>query len=276
MDKMRVAIYDEDIEYSRRLMNYLNGKYGQQIDATAFSQKDHLVREVAEYGFDCVVTKDTDRIGAVPIIRILDEDTEDGYYRYGSAKSLAEKLVAGHHAEADLADRKEKLIGVYSLSEMGKRTEFALKKAGQLQGIYIGMEEFCSFDTDEYWMEDLLFLIRQRAEDVCQQLEEHLQWKDGVRCLPAARCFLDYRFMNDEDYRWFFEKLSEEIDCPIIFDIGIGNFTDFQLFANFDVLFFLKSATENGKKKEHMFMNLLAQEVPDIHEKIIFEKEEMS
>lgn len=274
IDKMRVAIYDEDVEYSRRLMNYLNGKYGQQIDAIAFSQKEHLVREAAEYGFDCVVTQDSDNIGAVPVIRIYDEETEDGYYRYGSAKELAEKLVSGYHGENNSLDTGEKIIGVYSVSEMGNRTYFALQKAKQLDGVYIGMEEFCSFETDEYWMEELLFLIRQRAEDICQKLKEHLQWYDGIRYLPAARCFLDYRFMNYEDYRWFFEILSNEINSPVVFDIGVGNFPDFQLFAIFDALFFLTSASEIGKKKEHVFMNLLAQEVPDIHEKIIFEKVE--
>ncbi|MDO4942920.1 MAG: hypothetical protein Q4E73_08830 [Lachnospiraceae bacterium] len=85
----------------------------------------------------------------------------------------------------------------------------------------------------------------------------------------------DIFLQQDEDYRWFFEKLSNEINRPVVFDIGVGNFPDFQLFAIFDALFFLTSVSEIGKKREHVFMNLLAQEVPDIHEKIIFEKEEI-
>lgn len=273
MDKIRVAIFDEDIQYSRRLMNYLNGKYGSQIDAAVFSTKEHLLKETAEYGFDCVVTQDPENIGAVSIIKICEDETEEGYYRYSSAKILAERLIEGQRGKIDLADKKEKIIGVYSLSGMDKRTEFAFRKAGQVQGIYIGMEEFCSFETDEYWMEELLFLIRQREESVCQQLEDHIQWKDGIRYLPSARCFLDYRFMNFEDYRWFIEKVSQEIDRPVVFDLGVGNFPDFRLFSMFDLLFFLTADSRIEKKKETVFLDLLAQEVSDIHQRIIFEKE---
>ena len=43
----------------------------------------------------------------------------------------------------------------------------------------------------------------------------------------------------------------------------------------FDTLYFLTSDAERGKRRENIFMNLLAQEVPDIHKKLIFEKEEM-
>ena len=99
MAKIRVAIYDEDVDYSLRLMNYLNGKYGRQIDAVAFSKKEHLMRETAEYGFDYVVTTDVEDIGAVPVIRIIEDEREDGYYRYGSAKTLAERIVTGFHSD---------------------------------------------------------------------------------------------------------------------------------------------------------------------------------
>ena len=275
MAKIRVAIYDEDVDYSLRLMNYLNGKYGRQIDAVAFSKKEHLMRETAEYGFDYVVTTDVEDIGAVPVIRIIEDEREDGYYRYGSAKTLAERIVTGFHSDPASMAATSRVIGVFSLSDIDRRTAFAIRKAGQLPGIYIGMEEFCTLDTTEYWMEELLFHIRQRTEDICRQIEEHLLWKDGVRYLPSARCFLDYRFLDYEDYRWFSEKLLEGMDVPVVFDIGIGSFPDFQVFSMFDTLYFLTSDAERGKRRENIFMNLLAQEVPDIHKKLIFEKEEM-
>jgi hypothetical protein len=275
MDKVRVAIYDEDVEYSKRLMNYLNGKYGEQIDAAAFSDKEHMVREVADYGFDCVVTNDVEDIGPISVVKICDKQTEEGYYRYGSAKMLAQKIVANQNLESCLSIQAGQMIAVYSILNANKRTEYAWKKAKELGGIYFGMEEFGGCDTEQYWMEELLFFIRERDWNICKQFEEHLIWKEGVRYLPSARCFLDYRYMSYEDYCWFLNKLSTSMNCPVIFDVGIGTFSDFRFFSLFDNLFFLTGNREEGKKKETVFLNLLSQEVENIHEKIVFVEEKV-
>jgi hypothetical protein len=270
MDKIKVAIYDEDVEYSKRLMNYLNRKYGEQIDAAAFSTKEHLVQEVAEYGFDCVVTNDTEDIGPVSVIRICEEQSEEGYYRYGSAKLLASKLMEKKDYSQVKSEQNGKMIAVYSISAADVRTTYAWEKAKEVQGIYIGMEEFGSQEMNTYWMEELLFLIRERDESVSEQLKENLIWKDGVKYLPSARCFLDYRSMNYEDYQWFIENFKDTVSCPVIFDIGVSCFSDFQIFSLFDDIYFLVGKSEIEKKKETVFLNLLGQEVENIHEKIIF------
>lgn len=272
-DKISVAIYDEDASYSKRLMNYLNAKHGKEIDAVAFSKKEQLIKEISEYGFDCVVTADISDIGAVNTIRICEQEGEEGYYRYGSAKELAMKLL-GYVGKEEIVSVKGKFLACYSVSGSSKRTEFAWKKAKESRGIYIGMEEFGTQEDRQHWMEELLFLIRTRKEDVCEQLKEHLMNENRISYLPSARCFLDYRHLELEDYQWFFEKLSEEISKPMIFDIGSGSFMDFSFFTLFDEIYFLKSKDEYMKKRETMFLNLIGQEVPDIHEKIIFLEEE--
>lgn len=274
MKKMRVAIYDEDAEYSQRLMNYLNGKYGEQIDATAFTKKEHFVREVADYGFDCVVSTDVDQIGPIPFVRICDEESEEGYYRYGSAKVLAQKLIDRANPKLQTMMLSGKMIAIYDVSGSYDRTRYAIQKAKEIQGIYIGLEEFCSLQTDDFWMEELVFLIRERDEDICHQLEEHLQWFEGLKVLPSARCYLDYRYMEFDDYEWFIQKLSEEQSRPMIFDIGSACLSDFQIFSLFDYIFFLTHECEEKKRQESIFLQLLSYEIPDIREKLIFVPEE--
>lgn len=272
-DQVRVAIYDEDASYSKRLMNYLNAKYGKEIDAVAFSKKEQLRKEIREYGFDCVVTADISDIGAVNTIRICQEEGEEGYYRYGSAKELAMRLLGYAGKQEEVSDGG-KFVACYSVSTSRKRKKLAWKKAKETKGIYIGMEEFCTKEDKEHWMEELLFFIRNRKEDICKQLQAHLRNEDRVSYLPSARCFLDYRHLELEDYQWFFEKLSNEISKTMVFDIGSGSFMDFSFFSFFDEIYFLKSKDEEIQKMETMFLNLIGQEVPDIHEKIIFLEEE--
>lgn len=274
MEKMRVAIYDEDTQYSQRLMNYLNGKYGEQIDATAFTKKEHFVREVADYEFDCVVSTAVDQIGSVPFVRICDEETEDGYYRYGSAKVLAQKLIDKANPKLQTMMITEKMIAIYDVSGSYDRTKYAIKKTKEVQGIYIGLEEFCSLQTEDFWMEELLFLIRERDEDICDQLAEHLQWMEGVKGLPSARCYLDYRYMEFEDYEWLIQKLSEDQNRPVIFDIGTASLSDFQIFSLFDYIFFLTHECEEKKRQESICLQLLSYEIPNIRDKIIFVPEE--
>lgn len=270
MKKMRVAIYDDDTDYSQRLMNYLNAKYGEQIDAAAFTKKEHFLKKVAEYEFDCVVSNDVEQVGAVPFVKICDRETEEGYYRYGSAKILVTKLFNRVNPELYEMKVTDKIIAIYDISGSDQRMKYALKKTKEVHGIYIGLEEFCSLKTDHYWMEELLFLIRERNQEICDQLEEHLQLLDGILFLPSARCYLDYRYMKFEDYEWFIQKLSEEQTRPVVFDIGSGSFSDFKTFSLFDCIFFLTHGTEEKKIQESIFLQLLSYEVPDIREKIIF------
>ena len=48
MEKLRIAIYDRDVEYSRRLMNYLNDRYGKHMDVAVFTKKDSLLEKVCK------------------------------------------------------------------------------------------------------------------------------------------------------------------------------------------------------------------------------------
>ena len=162
------------------------------------------------------------------------------------------------------------MIAVYSPAGGIGKTAYALKKAEELDGIYFGMEDFCSLETKDYWMEQLLFLVREREENICEQMQQHLQWSDGVRVLPSARCFLDYRYMKKADYEWLFEKLREERKQSVIFDIGVGSLTDFQILDLFDQVLLLTSEEGRRWQKMQVFLQLIHQMSPGIRSKITF------
>ncbi len=270
MEKLRIAIYDRDVEYSRRLMNYLNDRYGKHMDVAVFTKKDSLLEESREHGFECIVTDDASYMEDTEVIRICEEETEDGFYRYSSARLLAERILERQKSDLSYGTGEGKMIAVYSPAGGIGKTAYALKKAEELDGIYFGMEDFCSLETKDYWMEQLLFLVREREEDICEQMQQHLQWLDGVRVLPSARCFLDYRYMKKADYEWLFEKLREERKQSVIFDIGVGSLTDFQILDLFDQVLLLTSEEGRRWQKMQVFLQLIHQMSPGIRSKITF------
>lgn len=274
MEKLRVAIYDHNTEYSWRLMNYLNGRYGEYMDAVSFTQKEQLIKKIEEQKFDCVVADDEEGMGAASVIRICEEDCEEGFYRYSSAKLLAKKMLEQIREGKEYKAKKGEMIAVYSPAGGVGKTRYALNKAEELDGIYMGMEDFCSIETGEYWMEQMLFLIKEREEEICSQIDSHLQWMEGVRILPSARCFLDYRYMNHEDYGWFLEKLREEKYQTFVFDIGVGSLADLKILDLFDRIILITSEEKSKQQKIQLFLKLMQQIVPGIRSKITFVAEE--
>ncbi len=265
---MRVAIYDQNADYSKKLMNYLNGKHGKKIDAVAFTSKKVMEEELEGKKFDCIVCEDTTGFGTIPVIPIINEQDGDGYYRYGSARELAERIYHIDVSEEELCLNGEKIFAVYSPSNGRLRTDYAWEKAKNLSGVYVGMEEYLSMDTDGYWMEEILFFIKERDENIVNKVKEHIVTRDGVSCLPSARSYLDYRYLNYEDYRWFVSKIREESKERYVFDIGIGNLSDFRIFELFDRIYLLTE--EEEFEKNQMYLRLMEQEVPSIREKLIF------
>lgn len=270
MEKLKVAIYDQNAEYSRRLMNYLNSKYGESMDVISFTKKEQLLRELSGQRFDFVVTDDISETGMTPAIRICDEDGQDGFYRYGSAKVLAKKILEQLEKGMDHKVKKGEMLAVYSPAGGVGKTKYALNKAEELDGIYVGMEDFCSIQTDDYWMEQMLFLIKEREENICRRIEEHLQWSDGAKVIPSARCFLDYRYMDKEDYHWFLDKLREEEKQTFVFDIGVGSLSDFEILSLFDRVMLITSEEETRRQKIALFLDLIKQMEPEIRNKITF------
>ncbi|MCQ2491465.1 MAG: hypothetical protein MJ087_00290 [Lachnospiraceae bacterium] len=265
---MRVAIYDQNADYSKKLMNYLNGKHGKKIDAVAFTSKEVMEEEISGQKFDCVVCEDTLGFGTIPVIPIIDERNGEGYYRYGSARELAERIYHIDKQEQDIFTGDEKIFAVYSPSNGRIRTDYAWQKARDTGGVYVGMEEYLSMDAEGYWMEEILFFIKERDEGIVDKVKEHIVLRDGVACLPSARSYLDYRYLNYEDYRWFLSKIREESEARFVFDIGIGNLSDFKIFGLFDRIYLLTE--DNEKEKNQMYLKLMEQELSSIREKLVF------
>ncbi len=272
MTAMKVAIYDHDTEYSRKLMNYLNGKHGALIDAVAYTSREQMIQDVTKQNFDCVICEEAAGMGTIPVIRIVDEPDADGYYRYGSARDLVGRILRIGEGEKEELDGKGRFFAVYSPSNGRLRTDYAWMRAQRTQGVYVGMEEYLSIQTDRYWMEEILFLIKERDPDIGKKVKDCMVMRDGTACLPSARSYLDYRYLNYGDYHWFLEMLREESGERFVFDIGIGNLEDFRIFGLFDRIYLITEESE--KEKNQMFLRLVEQELPDIREKLVFVKEQ--
>ena len=268
---IRVAIYDEALYYAGKMMNFLNRNYSGKIEASAFTDREKLKAALASEDFDCVVCADAEDLGPVPVIRISDQPGEGGFYRFQSANELAGQIFDRfRETEDEGMEGFGNYIAVYSPSNGRIRTDFAWDIAVKEQAIYLGMEEYCSQETSDYAMEEIFFLIKEREGQIARRLLASCKQKDGVSYLPSARSYLDCRYLKYEDYAWFIDKLKEADVGRMIFDVGIGNFTDFRIFDLFDQIYLL---TEEGEKeKNRLFLKLLEQEIPDVRERLIFVK----
>lgn len=276
--KIKTAIFDADEMYSRRLMNYLNSRYSDQLEAAAFTKKEALLEQLSIGVYDCVVSAEPVGDGLVPVIDLREMDETGNCYRYGSAKEIARCILKTFSSEVEMPKKEGELIGVYAPAGGSFRTRYAWELAKQHKGICIGMEEFCGVHTEQYWMEQLLFAIRERDEQVVAHMMDVLEWQDGIRILPSARCYLDYRYLQYEDYAWFFGKLKEQCRENVICDIGTGCFTELRTFALFDRIFVLKGKDSVSSRRLALFLQLAGQEDGEITKKlsIIAEDEEVA
>jgi len=85
-------------------------------------------------------------------------------------------------------------------------------------------------------MEDLLFAVKARREGIIDYAYSLTAGTDGVKRIDSARCFLDYKDMSGEDYRWFFQQLGEA-GISAVLNMSTACIYDFELFSLCDCLY---------------------------------------
>lgn len=216
MRDISVGIFHKDYQYGKRLMEYLNHQKEFPMTAWFASDEKQFFDTEKERQFHCLVLAEgVDDQGRSPVCRIgRTAGSVNGHCQSG--RDIAKKIYDCLQIKRE---GKDMIVGVYSPLSRYQVSQFAQRFAGERGFAYFGMQayghwtEICTAD------ELLLLYIKERNETVIQYFLDHQSAMGECSGYPAVGCYLDYRAVSLEDYRWFFERLKEE-RISVLFDIG--------------------------------------------------------
>lgn len=232
MSHIFIGIYDEDAVYGKRLMEYINRQKEYPLTAAAFASLEALTEFIASQDVKGVILEEGTQINSKVPVYYLKKEPLKGACRYGSAKEIVKEAYAVFSPKGLESGG---VTGVYSPSDNLRRTGFALETAVKRSALYLGMEAY-GYGVQNRSMEDLLFAVKARRENIIDYAQSLISGTDGVKRIGSARCFMDYKDMSGEDYRWFFQRL-EEAGISSVLDMSTACIYDFELFSLCDRLY---------------------------------------
>lgn len=138
-------------------------------------------------------------------------------------------------------------VGVYSPIGRCGKTELAKalcryystdnSNSGRLC-IYLGLEEFAENPDERHSMEELLYYVKQRAENISMKMKFLAMEEQGYDWIPGSASYQELRELKREDLSWFLNQIrTEGYYNWLVADIGSGSLSDLELLTEFDVLY---------------------------------------
>ena len=243
-----IAVCDREVEYARKLMDYMNHKNSFFLKAAAFSKEDSIVEYGEEHDIDYLLISEnmlnekTKSVRAKKKIVLMENNkTEGAYsykniYKYQSAESIVREVMSSYEAEnAALNDEKKwrgkkRIIGVYTPVGGTRKTSFALA-AGQILArhtpvLYMNLEGFsgleeilgCSGCGD---LGDLLYYSKHSDTEPAAKLPVLTVTVQNVDIIPPAACPEDLHDISSAEWTGIFSSILTKTSYEtLILDIG--------------------------------------------------------
>ncbi len=153
---MICGILDSDLEYTRRLVDYINGCRNCSYDVVGFTGLPQLSQYARENDISLLVIDET-LVEDLKALEIYDKEMilltrskdAQGIYKYQSASVIAD-IISSHKVTDKLHNSKASVMGIASLGDSGRRCATALSlcksMASESKVLYIGIDEFLPLD----------------------------------------------------------------------------------------------------------------------------------
>lgn len=103
--------------------------------------------------------------------------------------------------------------------------------------VYLGWEEYGE-DPTGAGMEELLYSIKLRGENISMRMKSLADMERGYDYLPGAGDYLELRELSREDVNWFLNQIRREgYYDQMTVDIGSGSLSDFEILMEFDAVY---------------------------------------
>lgn len=238
----RIAIFDRQSRFVKRLADYFNEKYMELFEVMAFDDAEKFLRYITENTCHlCFVSRSglnayqTEQIldMEIPIVYISDDKKQDGIYQYQSVSKIAtemlDKCLEFYPELTGSSEKKKqkesKWIGFYSPCRSLLQSSIALTM-GQLLGeekkvLYINFEAFAGFQgilqrESEQDLSDFIFYLKEDEAKMKLRLQTMLSQIGNLYYLPPISSFLDLQDMTQSDWNQFFEIISQQIDMDVV------------------------------------------------------------
>lgn len=281
MSKSVFVIYDTEVNYAKKISEFILAKAGDRFEVFLFTKKEPLNEFINANRADILLAADlkdyepdTDRVGL--FIRLSDtpvpEDTENTVYKYSAADILLRKVMSFSAAcETAGFDRQGKddirIIGVYSPIKRCFQTTFALT-LGQIcarkkKTLYLSFEAFSGFDILEGKktgndLMDLLYFSECDTGNFAVRIGSMAERIGGLDYIPPVRLYSRYRDISKDQWVRLLRLIRKETDYEVvILDLSecIGGL--FDILAECDRLYTMDAEDHIARAKLSQFEMIL-------------------
>lgn len=296
MGKKIFAIYDEDISYGMRLMNYFNRKKGLPMEAQAFTNEKSMAESLENGKVEILLVSEKLSLENLNLTRadkvvflsegglVKEKEEREIVYKYQSAERLIHEVLSDYLSKGDYcpvtaagADGTAVfLISVFSpCGGCGKSSlvkEMAELLAENRSVLVINWELFppddlqtkgsgLDFHIEEGGFTDYIYYIRQGRANTSHKLKALVKSKGGVDYLPPASHYKDLYELGDADIEMLLDALRHHSDYEyILFDIGLFSDSVCKVLEKVDKAYLVLPEGEKAYKKALCLRRNLEQE----------------
>ena len=256
-----IGIVGDDSSYWKRLLKAINEK--DQMQAFLYTEPERIEEELTKRKVDYLFFDEDQGIGRDFGIPYGYFSSKNGHsekiYRYQSTERIYEKMRQMVTQRESYGDReKNRVYGVYSTVGRSGKTSFACAYGREYSFFYIGMEEYGIKGKNNKGMDEVLYHIRNRREDITKLMLSLAEDEDGLLFVGSPDFYQDIRLMEAEDFAWFIEELKKDETFPsVIMDIGTGCLPNLEILDYFDKVYIPVMADTFGEEKLSRFFALL-------------------
>lgn len=302
MKKRRIAIYDEEPDYTQRFAQYANRQGEQLFIVHGYSNEEDLIQDAKENPVDILLVSKSyvERLGKEQhigqIICLSEEEYQEENPEYPEICKYQSCQQILKRAYAIYADRVPvslgvtlrlggmKRLGVFSpLGRMGK-TSFALalgkELAKQRRTLYLNMEEFSGFETlypceDGHTLSELIYFMKQGKKAFACKLESMIGKMGSLNYIPPVKLPIELKDIKRKDWEELLLALEKESQYEFaILDLSFGVEGLFELLEGCDRIYMPITSDETAQAKLWQYQETLRlldlEEILEKTEKVTF------
>lgn len=297
MGKGILAIYDSDMAYAERLMDYLNRKKDFLLEAQVFTNEAAMEKALEEKTIEIALISESlsiEKMNRTNIRKFLilseggfisEGEKQKTIYKYQSAENLIREIVSAclwEEERVPIAAVKQRagkssVISLFSPCGGCGKTELSFALAGFLSRersvLLVNWEvfpaEYGDSRGDEGGFSELMYYRKQGKGNMTFKLKAMVRTVKQVAYLPPADHFKDLYELEKEDVDAFLEMLLTYGGYDaIIFDVGFLSEAVIHLLEKSDkVLMPLWDGKEAKEKAERFHKYLKIEQKEELYEK---------
>ena len=294
MKKSVLAIYEQDVEYAMKLMDYVNHKKGMMLEACVFTNEKSLMSYMDVHKVDILLLGEvcsTDALLQTGVSHtvILSEKKYakkdfafPTFYKYQSIEHLLQEILALMLDENNrddtclLVGKKARTIGFFTATGDCGQSNVCLALGQRLtqkeRVLYLSFELLPGLGREsgrkeEYFrqgMSELLYYVKKRGEQLALKIETITENVGGVSCVYPVEHYGDLYELETQDVEFLFDTLYKKTNYDtILLDVGFMGESAWTLLEMCDMVVAIQAAVTAAKIKIEGLFRMLHMEGRD-------------